>query len=162
MSNRKEYFEKYYQENKEKLLAQHKNWLENNPEYMECWYKNNSEHWKEYKKQWHKDNPEYNRKYQINWRKTETGKANIQRGHSKQRAGERELINTLTFNEWLDILKKYHWKCAYCGKEFDLFRRPERDHIIPLNKGGNNTKENILPSCRNCNAKKQNKIIDKE
>ena len=70
-----------------------------------------------------------------------------------------EIINTLTSNEWLGILKKYYWRCAYCGKEFDLFNRPTRDHIIPISKGGDNVKENIVPACKSCNSKKYNKII---
>lgn len=69
------------------------------------------------------------------------------------------IINTLTSEEWLNILKKYNYKCAYCGTEFDENILPEKDHIIPISKGGNNTKENIVPACRSCNAKKGSKIL---
>ena len=72
----------------------------------------------------------------------------------------REIINTLTAYEWLNILKQYDFKCVYCGKDlFDLFDTT-RDHIIPISKGGNNTKENVVPSCRSCNTKKYNKILE--
>ena len=36
---------------------------------------------------------------------------------------------------------------------------PTRDHIIPISKGGNNVKENIVPAYRSCNSKKHNKLI---
>jgi 5-methylcytosine-specific restriction endonuclease McrA len=69
-------------------------------------------------------------------------------------------INTLTNEEWLNILKEFKYKCAYCGIEFDENILPEKDHIIPRSKGGYNIKENIIPSCRYCNSKKHNKILD--
>jgi len=50
-------------------------------------------------------------------------------------------------------------KCAYCGIDFDENNLPTRDHIIPISKGGDNTKENVIPACRICNAKKGNKIL---
>ena len=37
---------------------------------------------------------------------------------------------------------------------------PTKDHIIPRSKGGYNIKENIIPACRCCNAKKHNKTLD--
>lgn len=93
------------------------------------------------------------------YRKTERGKANRQRSKFKRQSILKEIINTLTAEEWLDILKEYGYKCAYCGKEFDLFDLPTKDHMIPITKGGSNTKENIVPACRSCNAKKGNKIL---
>lgn len=187
MSDTKEYLKKYYQRNKEKILANHKQWRKDNQEYIKKWNKENKEYWKkwqndnkeyyrEYHKKWLENNfkhiKEYIKKYQKIWRrknpeymeiwaKTEKGKANNQRGNTKIRAGEIEIINTLNFDEWLNILKEYNYHCAYCGKEFGLFRRPERDHIIPISKGGNNTKDNIIPACKSCNSKKGNKIYEK-
>ena len=69
-------------------------------------------------------------------------------------------INALTNEEWQDILKKFEYKCAYCGIEFNDRVIPTKDHIIPLSIGGYNIKENIIPACRSCNAKKHNKILD--
>ena len=145
MFDEKGYLKKYYQNNKEKIIARSMRWQKDNPE------KANG-----YTRKWAKNNPVYHRK----WLKTEKGKANNQRGSFKRRTRKREIINTLTAEEWLNILKQHNFRCAYCGKNlFTLFTRPERDHIIPINKGGNNTKENIVPACRGCNAKKHNKIL---
>jgi len=118
---------------------------------------------KERKKRWRFDHPKYNRQYNKQYRKqyykTPEGKATKQRSNAKRRAKEKEIVNTLTSEEWIDILKKYKFKCAYCGREFNLFDKPEKDHVIPISKGGNNTKENVVPACRSCNAKKYNKLI---
>ncbi len=168
-----EYQKNYYINHKEKLLDNGKEFKKKNPEYREnhhkknrekellqCrkYYKNNKEKVLEDNKKWKKENPEYQNKYFKKWQKTEKGKANNQRGQTKRRARMRGIINTLTFKEWIEILKKYKFRCIYCGKEFDLFNRPERDHTIPISKGGNNVRENIVPACRSCNARKHNKI----
>ena len=39
---------------------------------------------------------------------------------------------------------------------------PTKDHVIPISKGGHNTKENIVPACQSCNNKKYNKILEVE
>ena len=109
--------------------------------------------------QWRKDNPEKLKKYYSKYQETKNGKARRQREYSKRSAKERLMINTLTAEEWIDILKKYKFKCAYCGKEFTLFDRETKDHVIPISKGGNNVKENIVPACKSCNSKKHNKLI---
>lgn len=93
------------------------------------------------------------------YNKTENGRAGIQRVRSKRRANEENMINTLTAQEWLDILRQYNFKCTYCGREFNIFNKPERDHVIPISRSGNNIKDNIVPACRSCNAKKGDKVL---
>jgi len=178
--------------NPEKVRAYKKKWRLNNPEYIKdyykknresilnknkIWNKNNEERIKEYKKQWNKDNEERilkkrkerykNNKEEIlkqsrEYQKTEKGKATKQRAKYKRRTILKNVINTLTSEEWLDILKEYNYKCVYCGCDFDEDNLPTRDHIIPLSRGGHNIKENIIPACRSCNSKKHNKIINIE
>lgn len=166
-----EYDKERYRNNKEKLLKQHQEWLKDNPEYQKKWRKENSEICKRIDKKYNKtekgkinQQKKYKRMQEKGWykkwQKTEKGKANNQRGRITRQARERKIINTLTAQEWLDILKQHNFKCVYCGRDlFDLFTRPERDHVIPISRGGNNTKENVVPACRNCNAKKYNKIL---
>jgi len=168
----------YYEKNKENILKQCKEYREENKEHYSKYNKEyrikNKERIKEYlrekkeyilkyMRQWRKNNKKhlmkYTRKYNKNWRRTEKGKAGQQRGSIKRREREKNIINTLTAGEWLNILKEYKYRCAYCGKEFDLFNKPERDHIVPISKGGNNVKENIAPACRSCNAKKSDKVL---
>jgi len=159
MFDKKEYMKRY-----------NKKWLEDNPTYHKQWEMDNKEHRRKQKKQWEKDSKEHrneymkqyhknNPKYVRRYLKTEKGKIAAQRSQSNRRAELRKIINTLIPQEWLDILKEYKYKCAYCGRGFNLFNRPEKDHVIPISKGGDNTKENIVPACKSCNSKKGNKIL---
>jgi 5-methylcytosine-specific restriction endonuclease McrA len=131
-------------------------------ECNERWRAKNPEYVKEYRTEYHKKNKKEERKYRRDWDKTDKGKARNQRNHITRRVYEGKVINTLTSQEWIDILEKYNYRCAYCNMEFDCENLPERDHIIPISKGGNNIKENIIPSCRICNAKKKDKILIKK
>jgi len=44
--------------------------------------------------------------------------------------------------------------CYYCGKEFDL-RQLTMDHIVPISRGGQSTKSNVVVCCKDCNNKKK-------
>lgn len=63
---------------------------------------------------------------------------------------DRDLYIPIILPEWIKILDRYDWKCAYCGGEFE-----EIEHIIPRSKGGLTTRNNIVPSCKRCNRKKR-------
>jgi 5-methylcytosine-specific restriction endonuclease McrA len=47
--------------------------------------------------------------------------------------------------------------CQYCGKRFEN-RELNLDHVIPRDKGGVTSWENIVCSCIRCNTKKGNKL----
>lgn len=59
----------------------------------------------------------------------------------------------LTAAQWATILKIQNYKCASCGEVKPL----ERDHVVPISKGGEHTASNIQGLCRHCNATKHNK-----
>jgi len=172
MKDRKKYFQEYYKKNKDKILKyQRKHWSKH-LENCRKWNKNNVEIILENSRKRRRDNPEYCREWQKDnskrvleikrkYSKTEKGRATAQRRDVKRRIKERDIINTLTLNEWLDILEAYNYKCAYCGVEFDCENLPEKDHVIPISKGGDNTKENVVLACRSCNASKGNRIRKK-
>jgi hypothetical protein len=61
---------------------------------------------------------------------------------------------TLTLLQWEKILKSQNNKCAMCGKRFCKSRKPEKDHIIPLSRGGGLTFENVQALCHSCNSSK--------
>ena len=61
-----------------------------------------------------------------------------------------------TLTQWLDKLTLFANCCAYCGEAKPL----ERDHKIPLSRGGSDNIENIIPACRSCNASKNAKTAE--
>lgn len=46
------------------------------------------------------------------------------------------------------------WVCAYCGGYGDTI-----DHIVPKDKGGQETWDNVITACFGCNNKKDNKML---
>jgi 5-methylcytosine-specific restriction endonuclease McrA len=87
--------------------------------------------------------------------KSEKHKATEARCHHKRRITAKCTLSTLTTEEWELIKKRYKYRCVYCGEKKPL----TRDHIIPLSKGGEFTKENIVPACRRCNSRKGNRPV---
>ena len=157
----KNYQREWYQKNKDREQKKHREYSQKpeNKENHKEYYQKNKEKCVAQSFQYQKDNPDKFRRNLKKYAKTEKGKACEQRKDALRRAGEREIINTLTAGEWLEILKEYKFKCAYCNKEFTLFDRETRDHVIPISKGGDNTKENVVPACKSCNSAKRNKIL---
>ena len=160
----------YYKDNPEKVLEQNKLWKENNPEKIKRQHKKdyikNKDSYLRRARKWQRENPEkykeQHKKHSLKFFRTEKGRACRQRTNTMRRVRMKKIVNTLTAQEWLDILEKYNYKCAYCDTEFEVENMPTRDHVIPISRGGNNTKENIVPACKSCNREKYNKILTEE
>ncbi len=56
-----------------------------------------------------------------------------------------------------NIFERDRNTCQYCGKKFDR-KELNLDHVLPRDKGGETTWENIVCSCIPCNTKKGNKL----
>jgi 5-methylcytosine-specific restriction endonuclease McrA len=65
-------------------------------------------------------------------------------------------IVSLTLQDWENIKAAYNNCCAYCGIKSDNL---SQDHVIPISKGGQHIKENVVPCCRPCNSKKRDKSL---
>jgi len=70
---------------------------------------------------------------------------------------ERQKAKELRSGQW--------WKrrcssglCYYCGKKVPP-RSLTMDHIVPIARGGKSTKGNLVPACRECNAKKKYRLL---
>ncbi len=55
------------------------------------------------------------------------------------------------------IFERDRFTCQYCGKCFET-RDLNLDHVIPKDKGGQTTWENVVCSCITCNTRKANKL----
>ncbi|MGD0059203.1 MAG: HNH endonuclease [Verrucomicrobiia bacterium] len=55
-----------------------------------------------------------------------------------------------------NIFERDHNMCQYCGKHFDR-RELNLDHVIPRDRGGTTTWENIVCACIPCNTRKANR-----
>lgn len=150
--NRERYFETtrvWRLANKEKLnqlatLYREKN-RENDRRNKLRWYYRNKGKCDEYRK---KNRDKYN-EYSRNWAKRNREYLALQR--SQYRAKQKELGFDLTYSQWEAIKRAYNFKCAYCGTKP---QRLEKDHVIPIAKGGATTSSNIIPSCKHCNRQK--------
>lgn len=57
----------------------------------------------------------------------------------------------LSTKEWKEILDKYNHSCYYCRRDGIPL---EQEHKTPLVRGGKHSKDNVVPACRSCNARK--------
>ncbi|HUJ71252.1 MAG TPA: HNH endonuclease, partial [Verrucomicrobiae bacterium] len=55
-----------------------------------------------------------------------------------------------------NIFERDHNMCQYCGRHFDR-RELNLDHVIPRDRGGTTTWENIVCACIPCNTRKANR-----
>lgn len=58
-----------------------------------------------------------------------------------------------------DIFKRDDFTCQYCGQKPPAVVL-EVDHVMPVSKGGDNEKENLVTSCFDCNRGKGAGVID--
>lgn len=66
----------------------------------------------------------------------------------------RRLHGHHTHAEWIAVLCDADNRCVKCGST----ERIEKDHIIPLSRGGTDLIDNIQPLCRSCNRRKWAKL----
>jgi len=66
--------------------------------------------------------------------------------------------NGITKEDWLAIMWLNSWKCFYCDTDLTIDNRTI-DHLIPLCQGGKHEVDNLLPSCKDCNFNKQDKLV---
>lgn len=79
--------------------------------------------------------------------------------HSNNRDGQKRSNNgyvPFTDAEWVRMKNRFNHCCAYCGKKP---KRLEKDHVVPLSRGGRHAIANIVPACRRCNQQKKDKFL---
>lgn len=66
---------------------------------------------------------------------------------------ERDKARTLRKSRWWQQ-KTSSGLCHYCQKKV-AYKNITMDHLVPLARGGRSTKDNLVPSCKNCNNLKK-------
>lgn len=96
-----------------------------------------------------------NRQYMAKRRKTDAGYRQKKRVENlSRRAKQRGLSNGLTLGDWRRAIQHFQGMCAYCGNPMTDI---QKEHFIPLSRGGGFSADNIVPACRACNLDKSNK-----
>lgn len=98
---------------------------------------------------------EYRKGYRKRYYSTEHGKMINKRNLQRRRARKQGAIYNYPKETWEVTLSKFNDECAYCGSSEDL----QQEHIIPMSKEGNYTKQNIIPACSFCNASKKDRDL---
>ena len=72
----------------------------------------------------------------------------------KRRSYEHGVLFNISNKDLKELfLKLYGRECRYCDKTLRI-NTMVCDHIVPLSKGGDSTKENLQLICRSCNSRK--------
>lgn len=108
-----------------------------NRERVKAWQKANPEKNNAKRKRWYDKHGDDARAQHLTWRHNRLAKMKANGGSH-------------TTEEWLAKLAEFDGSCVTCGSS----ARIERDHIIPVTKGGTNDIENIQPLCLPCNRTK--------
>lgn len=163
---------RYYQENRERILAQTKARHEANPERMRAYQKRLREDKATRdkilaaKRAWNaqrgkrvltETQAEANRQRAKAWREAnpERYRELSRRKTANRRARLRAAEGFIALRDWARLVNRHGGLCAYCGE------RPwtDVDHVIPLARGGRNTIGNVLPACGLCNGAKGAKLL---
>lgn len=155
----KKYMQEYRKKNKDRIRE-----LRNTPEYKErrrIYYENNKDRYKAYYgqrkeryKKYYVENKETISARMSQYHAKEESKQRNRIRMNKRKALKRSLLNTLTENDWNKCMNHFSNSCSYCGESE---KNIHQDHFVPLSKGGEYTKYNIIPACETCNIKKSDR-----
>lgn len=98
-----------------------------------------------------KRSSDWQRAHLVEIRPSRTASANKRRAQKALTGGSH------TPEQIQALLIAQDFKCAYCGK--DISKRFERDHVLPLSRGGSDDISNIAMCCKSCNSSKNNKTL---
>ena len=73
--------------------------------------------------------------------------------HRNAIAKRKRAKGRFTAREFLLVLKKHKYRCAYCKRQISR-SSATIDHVVPLSRGGTNWITNIIPACLRCNQRK--------
>jgi 5-methylcytosine-specific restriction endonuclease McrA len=145
-ANNRKKMKQYYQDNKERIQSVHRKYREENKEKVKL-----------SNLRYRIEQDAFVKKSKRIYKKTLKGKANAIMNQIKRNNQLKNVVYTLTADQWEEIKKLQNYTCLHCGKSEPEIKLT-MDHIIPISKRGDHTKENIQGLCRSCNARKLNRI----
>jgi len=99
----------------------------------------------------------YGRRNKAKYEVTEKGKQTRAKALAKYRATPKaRQTDAQRHQRTKDLPHAQRRRCHYCTME----RKLTLDHVIPLSKGGQHTKANVVPACGPCNSKKRDRILN--
>lgn len=141
-------------EQRVKKLAINNAWRNKNKEHVRAQRRArdaaNSEAVKAKRRKWYAENIEKGRAYARKWTAENREKANT--GAQIRRARVAGAIGSHTAEEVKALFLRQRGLCAVC--RCDITDKYDRDHIVPLARGGDNTILNIQLLCPSCNGQK--------
>ena len=151
----------YYQINKEKVYERSKEWIQKNREYVR-------ERDRKYRKEHLEQDKAKDKRYRDSHKEklAEKGKRyrETHKDYFYNKARERknsQLLRsdgTVTLEAEQKLLKTQNNLCDYCGD--DISKKKHLDHILPLDRGGMHTIDNVHFTCPSCNLSKGTKTED--
>lgn len=150
----------WWQKNKERAHARAHEYLaksenaEANRRRSNNWYWANREHALESGRTRRASNIDAIHRYDAERTRTDWRRKQKARYKENRRAKIAGVLSTLTQEQWIAILDLFEHRCAYCGAGGVTL---EKDHVVPVSRGGNHSEDNVVPACRHCNAVKHTK-----
>ena len=68
---------------------------------------------------------------------------------------DRMLLREMKFNRQ-NLFERDGYRCQYCGNSFAA-KELNMDHVVPRDRGGKTSWENVVTSCIRCNSRKGNR-----
>jgi hypothetical protein len=87
------------------------------------------------------------------WKKNNSEKIELY-SLNRRTFGKQALTIPFTHEQWEQRMSMWGGRCAYCGCCFDEDHPMQKDHVIPLSKGGPHILANLRPACSRCNNSK--------
>lgn len=108
-----------YQLKKEEVTEQHAAWRKANPNYFKEWRKANPNYARDYNPEYYNENKDKITTKKKEYEKTPKGMAVKKASSHRRRALERNASGTFNANQLIDLFNAQHGKCFYCDTQLN-------------------------------------------
>jgi 5-methylcytosine-specific restriction endonuclease McrA len=128
--------------------------------YNQQWEQSHAEYRREYRRKWRSENPDKVKENHRRWiaENPERNAAKERNRRAKKRASQ----GRHSAQDVKEQLKRQSNRCYYCNCKMVAKRGYPNsqtvDHVIPLDRGGRNSPDNLVIACARCNFSKNNRL----